>query len=264
MTTRLLVIALTFVPAVAFAQAGSDDFGRIVTLQGAAIARLGTTERSLTPGATVSRGEVLKTEARSQVQLLLADKTVMSIGPGAEVLLATLDRANERPKISVKLVVGRLWARIQQAMGTEAAFSVQTANAVAGVRGTSLVVESQGEDTRVIVDRGQVDVRNNDGMGDTTGGNTQALIHGTDAPQFTPIDDNGVQNWLGGFVTVRELDPHDAGLRLDTLRDIVREGGPSTAGAAPEAIPPPVPPIEIDPAQTARDATIRGRIEIAQ
>ncbi len=258
----LFSLGILGLPAAAFADE-QGGFGRVVTLSGRVFAVAGESTRQLEPGVRLSRGDIVRTEDHSHVQLLLADKTVMSIGPRAEVALEKLE-PGARPTLGVKLVVGRLWARIQRALGGDTAFSVTTSNAVAGVRGTSFVVETKGEDTTVTVERGVVNVQNGGGTGDDAGENMQATVHGGEPPVFTPVSQETVATQLQDFSIVRGLDQEGASERIGALQDGLAAAAASvvTPPAAATTTGVPTPPLDLDPQQTLREATIRGRIEI--
>jgi hypothetical protein len=52
--------------------------------------------------------------------------------------------------VAARLLVGDMWAKVAKAVGGESRFEVQTANAVAGVRGTTFRVDAR-EDRSVVV-----------------------------------------------------------------------------------------------------------------
>jgi len=79
----------------------------------------------------------------------------------------TRARVNPRRRLSrVELLVGTIWALIDHADG-EQGFEVETANAVAGVRGTELVVDGKEDVTEVRVRRGKAVVANSNDLEST-------------------------------------------------------------------------------------------------
>jgi hypothetical protein len=69
-------------------------------------------------------------------------------------------RVHPRHRMSrVELVTGKIWALIDHRDGAQG-FEVETVNAVAGVRGTELIVSSEGDVTEVRVRRGKAVVAN--------------------------------------------------------------------------------------------------------
>jgi hypothetical protein len=78
-------------------------------------------------------------------QLLLADASHLSLSAGTEMVFHRAVRAGRQWNVSLRLLVGELWARITAtvAPGTSN-WAVTTSNAVVGVRGTEFVVEAGG------------------------------------------------------------------------------------------------------------------------
>lgn len=91
-------------------------------------------------------------------QLRFASGSIVRLGPDTTVALKTLE--HNRPagtrRESVRLKVGRLWARVTSLFGDDAAFELETPNAVAGVRGTSFLAETSADNDRFVVVDGAV------------------------------------------------------------------------------------------------------------
>jgi hypothetical protein len=105
----------------------------------------------LAVGSEVSDGAMIATKGRTRVEIRMPDKSVVRIGPQSKIDLtcAVFGKSAEDRKVSAKLVVGDLWAKIAHAVGGDAKFEVETQNAVNGVRGTIFTVTYRGGTTVV-------------------------------------------------------------------------------------------------------------------
>ncbi|MFN8643534.1 MAG: FecR domain-containing protein [Candidatus Binatia bacterium] len=101
------------------------------------VARDGTT-RALLRGETVAVGDRIATDAGAKVKLLLADDSVLAIGPGSEVVLDELLLGDERRRGRLRVLVGRFKLAIAAWLGGPSDYQIDTPTAVVGVRGTVL------------------------------------------------------------------------------------------------------------------------------
>jgi hypothetical protein len=154
------VVALAAACAVALAAAGAargapaGAAGAVTFLAGEAtrIAAAGGKAEPLARGASVYEGDAVETRRRTRLEIRLADGSVMRVGPLSRVVLerAAFGTAPEDRKVSARLVVGAVWAKVARAIGGESRFEVTTANAIAGVRGTTFRVDA-ARDASVVV-----------------------------------------------------------------------------------------------------------------
>lgn len=132
-----LVVASALLTGNAAAAAGVDMGAAVIVVGEASIAS-GERRVPISIGMRVSSGDIVRTGAKGRVQLLLADSSLVNVGPSSELRLATLRKvAGPTAGVSLKLVVGKMWARVSHLLGSNPDFSVDSGNAVAGVRGTS-------------------------------------------------------------------------------------------------------------------------------
>jgi hypothetical protein len=112
-----------------------------VNVTGTAAVDLGTGRTPLKRFDAVPETATVFTMPKSFVQIRLASGTLLRLGPETTVKLTALEHGAQRGKRkeSVKLVVGRLWARVTNLFGDDSKFEVDGSNAVAGVRGTYLM-----------------------------------------------------------------------------------------------------------------------------
>ena len=92
----------------------------------------------------IPEGATVFTMSKSFVQIRLASGSQLRLGPDTTARLTNLEYATPRAKRreGVKLMVGRLWARVTSLFGNESKFEVETDNAVAGVRGTYILANA--------------------------------------------------------------------------------------------------------------------------
>jgi exonuclease VII small subunit len=107
-------------------------------------------------GDRVPYGSRLRTGDDGQATLRFEDGTQVKVRAKTEVLV------RPRPKdeaSGVVLFFGRVWSKVVKSVGGETSFEVESANAVAGVRGTEFEVGVADDGaTRVIVSEGTVAV----------------------------------------------------------------------------------------------------------
>lgn len=243
------------------------QFGRVVSVVGKVTAVLGNTTRTLARGDKLYKGDVLKSEERSQAQLLFSDRSVVSMGPSAELVLSSIEPLDEtRPKVSVKLVVGRVWARVQKWFGGGTAFTVETANAVAGVRGTSIFVGVDGSKLEIAVERGTGVVFGKDGKETELPPMTQIVVNGEVFGEVGVLDLAALTDLLNGFQQSGGFSIDNSNGRLTITQAVLSGGNDGTppvndpAGTVPsDNINSPV---NIDPQQSNREAVIHGTIQI--
>jgi hypothetical protein len=146
------VALLTFLDRGAAASTAAAPAGKVTFLAGEATRTAAGKSQKLAVGAPVFEGDVLETARRTRLEVKLADQSVVRLGPASRAVVqaAKFGATVEDRKVSAKLVVGQVWANVAKAIGGEARFEVQTANAVAGVRGTTFRVDA-ARDRSVVV-----------------------------------------------------------------------------------------------------------------
>lgn len=90
---------------------------------------------------------------------------------------ATAGKRKER----IKILTGKMWARIMKLLGRDSHFEIITKHAAAGVRGTAFWVNTNAQSTQFIIDHGQIAVQS------ATGG--QRILQGAGAS--ASIGDDG-------------------------------------------------------------------------
>ena len=159
-TVRAALVLLTLLlPGAARAEA----VGRVLAMRGgASIKPAGAKEfQALARGQDVTEGAVIKTDGGGAARLLMNDRSILDLGPSSHITVARyqVDRAQKKRSVGIHVFVGKLWARVTNVFGQDKNYEIHTANAVAGVRGTELIVsvELSGK-AEVICVSGSVEV----------------------------------------------------------------------------------------------------------
>lgn len=140
------------------------DVAHVTYLKGKAF--FGTSENGpwqpLTEAVRLRAGHVVKTADDGIIELTLLDRSIIRLAPktvyGIEE--ASFTQKKQRRKWSAKLILGRMWSKINRSVGgLRANYDTRTPTAVVGVRGTVFNVEA-GTDTstEVSVFEGRVGV----------------------------------------------------------------------------------------------------------
>ncbi|MEN2983721.1 MAG: FecR family protein [Dictyoglomaceae bacterium] len=99
---------------------------------------------------TLYEGDRLWVKENSFAILTFSDKSVLRIFPNSQVDIVKLLKDKEKECSIFKLLIGKLWVSIERVLNIGERIEVQASLVVAGVRGTSWVVEVK-EDGRTIV-----------------------------------------------------------------------------------------------------------------
>ncbi len=130
--------------------------------------------------AEVPMGTVIATGDDGRCALRLPSGTLVRLGTNTRVEVASLTRGDPAAarKETLKVSVGRLWAKVTRLFGDDSRFEVQTNNAVAGVRGTAFFVETTGSQDQFVVDHGAVTVTGAGGSLDLDGPGAAGALQG--------------------------------------------------------------------------------------
>jgi hypothetical protein len=98
-------------------------------------------------GLAVSQGDTIETQDATRLEIRFGDGSILRLGPKSRVQLAEAHFGGgaARRKLTARLFLGRLWAKVTTAIQGEQKFQVETENAVAGVRGTTFRVDANAD-----------------------------------------------------------------------------------------------------------------------
>ncbi len=174
-----LYLTASLVAWIAFAQPGAAAgtvVGQVVRLEGAAVVERGGARQPLTVGRELHTEDRVWTRAGGKVRIELADRSVLTIGPDTEVVLADYAVSKTAVEGVLSLVIGIVRMAVGASMDRRKV-EVRTRAAVASVRSTDWITEAAADGrAAVFVVAGQVKV-------DPTGGGAGVVLdpgHGTD------------------------------------------------------------------------------------
>jgi len=153
------ILALLAVPAVA----GIGTVAKVTYVDGPVTVGSSTAGpwQPLQLGDGVRVGQAIRTSAKGIVELTLLDQSVLRVASDSLIRVdAAAFEKNKRKGFSASLILGKIWARIAKLISASRSdFTVKTATAVVGVRGTvyNLVVD-EAAGTEVSVFSGTVAV----------------------------------------------------------------------------------------------------------
>lgn len=100
-----------------------------------------------------------------------------------------------RRKEKIKVLTGKMWARIMKLMGRDSHFEIITKHAAAGVRGTAFWITASSQSTQFTIDHGQISVQTTAGTGKLlTGFGASASIGGSGKTQTETLSAQAVEN----------------------------------------------------------------------
>ncbi len=150
------IFIFTFVPI-----AGAEDLLKITELKGKVLVKIqpSTEWADAKVGQALNMDDSIKTEADAGAVLEFPDKSSVTLKADSELSVEQLLWDATSKKVKVKLKNGALRAILNR-LGEDSEFKVKTPNAVCGVRGTIFYVMIEGILTRLYVEDGLVQFRN--------------------------------------------------------------------------------------------------------
>ncbi|MEQ9504079.1 MAG: FecR family protein [Deltaproteobacteria bacterium] len=119
--------------------------------------------KALKKGAKLAEGAAVRTAADARLELKLGDGSRIRVDEKTTLALSQARMKGKQRTVSVRVWVGRLWAKVAKRMSGGSKFEVQTDNAVAGVRGTSFTVVANTDLSSLVkVYTGTVGVKKNE------------------------------------------------------------------------------------------------------
>lgn len=148
----VFLFALALAPAEAKAEAkrvATVDVGKgqatVSYLTGSAEIRGKGAARPLNLRDAVIEGDLVRTGAGTQLELLLADKSRIRFAGHSEFRVVRMEIGGPAAArdVNVHVSLGKAWARVAKAVGNQGSFAISCDQAVAGVRGTvyGMVIE---------------------------------------------------------------------------------------------------------------------------
>jgi len=135
----------------------AGDAGWVARVNGKPTITRGTQTEALRMGDAVRVGDRITTDETAKVKILLADDSVLAIGPRSQVTIDELLLSGDTRKGRLNVLVGRFKLAIAAWLNGHSDYEVQTPTAVAGVRGTVLWGDTQLDTICAL--QGEVQVR---------------------------------------------------------------------------------------------------------
>ncbi|HTO58709.1 MAG TPA: FecR family protein [Pseudomonadales bacterium] len=136
---RLDVIAFGLVAQLAFpATSNAEEAAQVARINGAPTVTRADKTEPLHRGDNVMVGDVVVTDATSKVKILLADDSVLDIGPESRVLLQAFLLTPDRRAVRLDVLLGKFRLAVSKFLTGETDYGIRTPTAIAGVRGTVL------------------------------------------------------------------------------------------------------------------------------
>lgn len=263
-----LVMLLTVAPV-------EEDVAQVVQMSGQ-VSVVHTHEAQdavpLDLGAKVHQQDKISTQSNSLVRLLMNDGSVLDLGPDTSISIETFRKQSEtRFAVRLRTWIGRMWAHVPPREDGDPDFVVTTSNAVAGVRGTSFVVDaSDPETTTITTATGHVSISPGYLLGDAQPTEIFAMqaaaVQGTSwPPTIAPVNPAALRDLRASLTPPPVLDNATQYERMERVEgQTPMQGSPHGASlplqVLPTALPGAVaPPINLDlGARTTRiNATIQ-------
>lgn len=111
-------------------------------------------------GDELENGAVVKTDENGLAEIHLPDGSAVRLDSDSEVTLTLgdYDTGSGSLMVRIELAAGRIWSKIIELSTPDSFWQVETANAVAAVRGTSFGVEYMSGETQIIGSENTVEV----------------------------------------------------------------------------------------------------------
>jgi hypothetical protein len=107
-------------------------------------------------GDEVQWEDLLRTEPRGRVRLVLDDGSILNLGSDSQLKVIRHDAQTQQSDLEMRY--GRLRAQVVKLSRPNSRFEIRTSTAICGVLGTDFYVEANAKTTRVVVFKGVVKV----------------------------------------------------------------------------------------------------------
>lgn len=129
--------------------------GRVVSVSGKAFVRSEDVKKKQTKGETsllragaiIQEGDVINTNSKGRVKLLMKDRSIVDLGSSTlfkvnEYKVADSTQGKKNRKVDLSLGYGKIRALVDKRKKKKGSFRVRTRSATMGVRGTEFIVKS--------------------------------------------------------------------------------------------------------------------------
>lgn len=156
----IILVVLAVIGGVAYKLRLSPVSGKVTMVEGEAVAVVNGVEKPVVVGMEVPPGTTIRTTGNAQVDVCIADSIAVRVGENGEAKVSQLERNryNSSYQVGIDLNQGELLNRVDN-LPAGSDYSVRTATAVCGVRGTRFGVTVAADGTEVGVLDGSVTIK---------------------------------------------------------------------------------------------------------
>jgi len=128
------------------ARAATEPAGKVVGVSGKVLARddKGTRKmREMKTGDAIEKGEIINTDSRASIKLLMSDRSIVDLGPSSLFKVDEYQLKNGPDRdVQMSLDYGTTRMSVNRPVGDKGKFVIRTKSATMGVRGTEFIVAS--------------------------------------------------------------------------------------------------------------------------
>lgn len=112
--------------------------GTLSALEGQVSLRADNDASDAKTGQALRDGNAVITQAASKARVTLNEGSVIAVGPDSTLVIERYAADATRRKGKLRVVAGQFWFRVTEFLGGTTEIEVETPNAVAGIRGTTV------------------------------------------------------------------------------------------------------------------------------
>jgi len=146
----VIVVALFCFVANEAVLAGKTGAGKVTYIKGVVQAYRSGNWTPLKKGSKVYKGDTVRTRAKSRVEIVLSDDSVIRLNYNSKAKISQAMFKGQKKDFSAKLMRGGAYAWVSKLTGSGSEFNVKTSNAVAGVRGTTFRIDAKKDKSTVV------------------------------------------------------------------------------------------------------------------
>ncbi|MEZ0312093.1 MAG: FecR domain-containing protein [Myxococcota bacterium] len=128
----------------AAAKPGAPVVGAVEAIEARPVILRDTVPVDAVVGTQVLAGDRVQTGDKTKIRIKLTDGSVLALGPRSSITMVKYETANGKRNGSLRVAIGAFWMEVSKwATPADSFVEVETPNAVAGVRGTTLWGDTQ-------------------------------------------------------------------------------------------------------------------------
>lgn len=113
--------------------------------------------------SVISENDIIRTEKDSYINLQLGNGVIIRVGSNSQILVKNIIRGSKEESYSINLSEGEVLTKVEKQKDKTIKLDIQSPTAIASVRGTELLVETNQNQSIIAVNEGEVEVSSIDG-----------------------------------------------------------------------------------------------------